>query len=97
MPSIIFDTYAYIKKLQAVGFTEEQTAVQAETFAGLIDEQLATKRDLKELELSLRREIKEMETSLRHEMKELESRLIIRLAAMIAASIAVVATLVKLL
>jgi len=46
-------------------------------------------------ELDLR--IKELETTLRHEMKELESRLIIRLGAMMAGSIVVIATLVKLL
>jgi len=42
MPSIVFDTYAYVKKLEAVGFTEEQAAVQAESLASLIDEQLVT-------------------------------------------------------
>lgn len=93
MPTIVFDTYAYIKKLQAVGFTEEQAAAQAETFASLIDEQLATKRDLKELEMALRREIEDV----RRDMKEMEMRIIIKLGAMMAASIAVVATLVKLL
>ena len=39
MATIVFDTYQYIKKLKAVGFTEEQAAVQAETIAGLINEQ----------------------------------------------------------
>ena len=101
MATIVFDTYAHIKKLKAVGFTEEQAAVQAETLASLIEEQLVTKQyfdlRMKELETSLRREMKELETSLRHKMKELESRIIIKLGAMIAASIAVVATLVKLL
>ena len=42
MATIVFDTYQYIKKLKAVGFTEEQAAVQAETIAGLINEQLVT-------------------------------------------------------
>lgn len=38
------------KKLKAVGFTEAQAEVQAEAMAELIEERLATKRDLKELE-----------------------------------------------
>jgi len=42
----IFDTHAYIKKMKAVGFTEEQAEVQAETFADLINERLVTKADL---------------------------------------------------
>jgi len=33
MPTIMFDTHGYIKKLKAVGFTEEQAAAQAETIA----------------------------------------------------------------
>ncbi len=53
MATIIFDTHAYVKKLKAVGFSEEQAEVQAETIAELVNEQLATKRDLKELELRL--------------------------------------------
>lgn len=37
---------AYIKKMKAVGFTEEQAEVQAETVADLINERLVTKADL---------------------------------------------------
>ncbi|KJU82277.1 hypothetical protein MBAV_005522 [Candidatus Magnetobacterium bavaricum] len=51
--TLIFDTHAYVKKLKAVGFTEEQAEVQAEAMSELIEEGLATKRDLKELELRL--------------------------------------------
>ena len=100
----IFDTLAYAKKLKAVGFTEEQAEVQAETFAEIIDERLATKqdilalkKDIKELEISLKRDMKELETRLKRDMKEMEMRLTIRLGTMMAASIAIVAVLVKLL
>lgn len=108
MATIVFDTYAYIKKLRAVGFTEEQAAVQAETIAGLIDDQSATKGDLaeleqqmnvriKELDTSPRQEIKEMELRLAHHVREVESRMTIKLGAMMPPSIAIVAALVKLL
>jgi hypothetical protein len=50
---IAFDTLTYAKKLKASGFTEQQAEVQAEAMAELVNEQLATKRDLKELEMSL--------------------------------------------
>ncbi|MBF0345706.1 MAG: DUF1640 domain-containing protein [Nitrospirae bacterium] len=83
--TLIFDTHAYVKKLKAVGFTEEQAEVQAEAMSGLIEEGLATKRDLKELE-----------TSLRRDMKELELRLSIRLGTIMAAGIAAIAVLMKL-
>ena len=61
MATITFDTHAYIKKLKAVGFTEEQAEVQAETLAELINEQLVTKQyldmRLTELELRLRHDL----------------------------------------
>lgn len=70
--------------------------------------ELALRRDMKEMEIGLQRDMKEMETSLQRDMKEIETRLqrdikdlemrlIIRLGAMMAASIAIVAALVKLL
>jgi len=49
MSVLVFDTHAYVKKLQGVGFSEEQAEVQAEVLSSLIEEQLTTKRDLKEL------------------------------------------------
>ena len=89
----IFDTLAYAKKLKAVGFTEEQSEVQAEAFAEIIEERLATKQDI----LALDKDIKELEIRLKRDMKEMEMRLTIRLGTMMAASIAIVAVLVKLL
>ncbi len=77
--SVNFDTLAYAKKMKSVGFTEEQAELQAETLAEIIDEKLATKQDLKELEVRLKHD------------------LTLRLGAMMASSIAIVAALVKLL
>ena len=91
--TLVFDTLAYAKKLKAVGFTEDQAEVQAETLAELLDDQLATKRDIKELEVK----ITEVESNLKRDIKELEMRLTIRLGVMMAASIAIIAALVKLL
>ena len=50
MSEITFDTHAFVKKLVSVGFTEEQAEVFASEQVKLIEERLATKRDLKELE-----------------------------------------------
>jgi len=66
---------AYAKKLKKAGVPEEQAEIHAEALAEIIDEQLATKKDL----------------------KELEYRLIIKLGAMMAVSIAIIAALVKLI
>jgi hypothetical protein len=53
MTAITFDTLAYSKKLKAVGVPPDQADVQAEAIFELVDEKLATKRDLKELEQRL--------------------------------------------
>jgi len=130
MQTIVFDTLAFAKKLTAANFTTEQAEAMAAAMAGMVEDQLATKRDIKELEVamkemeislrrdlqemetslrrdmqemetSLRRDLKEMETSLRRDMQELEIRLkhdlTLRLGGMLAAGIAIVAALVKLL
>ena len=67
----------------------------------MIDEKLATKQDLKELEARLTRDIKELEDRLARDMRELELRLkhdlTLRLGSMMVVAIGVVAALVKLL
>lgn len=75
MTAIVFDTYAYVKRLKPVGFTEEQAEVQAQTIAELIDERLTTKQDLERLEMHLT----------------------IKMGALLAAAVSIVAALVKLL
>ncbi len=86
MATIAFDTHAFVKELTQAGMPEAQAEVLARSQATLIDEKLATKQDLKELE-----------ERLRHDMKELELRLTIRLGSMMVVAIGVVAALVKLL
>lgn len=56
---LVFDTLGYSEKLQNVGFTPQQAKVQAETIREILDTNLATKQDLKEMELILRRELSE--------------------------------------
>ena len=46
MSSVIFDTHAFVKKLTAVGFKEEQAEAIASTQAELINEQLVTRQYL---------------------------------------------------
>ncbi len=86
----VFDTHAYVKKLKAVGFTEEQAEVQTEVVSVLIDEKLATKQDLKTLEAGLKQDMKELEIRLKHDLT-------LRLGAMLAASMAIIATIVKII
>jgi len=53
MATAIFDTLAYAKKLKEAGVPENQAEIHAEAIAGLIDEQLATKKDLQILEANV--------------------------------------------
>ena len=53
MSAVVFDTHAFVKRLTQVGMPEEQAEVLAHSQATLINEKLATKRDLKDLELRL--------------------------------------------
>ena len=87
--SITFDTLVYAKKLKQAGVPEEQAEVHAEALAVIIDEKLATKRDLKELEISLKRDMKELELRLKHDLT-------LRLGAMLATGITIIALLVTL-
>lgn len=77
--AIIFDTHSYVKKLKAVGFTEEQAEVQTEVIADLVEDQLATKRDIQELELRLKHD------------------LTVRMGAIVAAGVAAIAAIIKLI
>ncbi len=83
MPQTIsFDTFSYVKELKEAGMSEEQAAIQAKTLRRIIDEQLATKRDLDEMELCLKAESR--------------NTIIKWVAGMLMAQAAVVAALVKL-
>ena len=84
--ALVFDTLAYAKKLKQAGVPEQQAEIQAEALATLVDEKLATKRDLKDLEIALKTDI-----------KELEMRLTIRLGVMMAGAITIMAVLMKIL
>jgi hypothetical protein len=88
--ALVFDSLAYAKRLKEAGFTEHQAEVQAEVFAELVDEQLATKRDIKELELRLTAELS-------GKMVETKSDIIKWVAGMLIAQVAVVVTLLRVL
>ena len=72
MAVAMFDTHAFVKELVQVGMPEEQAEVLARTHTTLIDEKLATKKDLKELEQATRRDLKELEQATKRDLKELE-------------------------
>jgi len=92
MTTTTFDTLGYSKKLLELGFTREQAEGFAEIQRDIIEDRLATKADL----LMVQRDLQAVKLELQQQMKELEYRLTIRLGAMMAVAIAVVAALVRL-
>ncbi|MEA3416118.1 MAG: DUF1640 domain-containing protein [Thermodesulfobacteriota bacterium] len=48
MTSIAFDTFENVKRLKAVGFTEEQAAEQTKIIAEIMNERLVTRQYLDE-------------------------------------------------
>lgn len=83
MTTITFDTHAFIKKLTESGLTEQQaeaiTELQKETVKSTLEQarheyeldNLATKRDLRELELRLEARIKDTELKIVESKAEL--------------------------
>lgn len=93
MATITFDTLAYSKRLKAAGVPEEQAEVQAETFAEIMEERLATKYDIE----LLRRDMKEMEPGLKKDIAASKSETIKWVAGMLIVQAGLIAALVKLL
>jgi len=90
MRTLAFDTLEFAKKLKAANFTQDQAEALAEAIAGIVEERLGSKQDLKELEIRLEARLREMELRLRHDLT-------LRLGAMLTAAVAIVAAIVKLL
>ena len=77
-----FDTLTYAKLLQEAGFTAQQAEAQAEALRAVVDQNLATKQDLKE-----------METRLDHKIELVRRDIIIWLGGIVVAGFAVMASM----
>ena len=86
MSATSFDTLTYAKLLQEAGFTAQQAEAQAEALRAVVDQNLATKQDLKE-----------METRLDHKIELVRRDIIIWLGGMIVVTTAALAVLMKVL
>ena len=74
MTAITFDTHAYVRKLQSVGFTEAQAEAQTEILSSVFEknlDDLASRQDLKELELSTKLEIEKVRKEIEMVRKEI--------------------------
>lgn len=76
MTIVAFDTLKFAKRLKESGFNENQAEALAEAIKDASGEgELATKRDLKDVENCLRRDLSEVQNSLKRDLNEVENKL----------------------
>jgi len=100
MTTITFDTLKFTQHLERAGISHEQAVAfaeaQKESLSVLMEGQSVGKTDIQTLRSdiqAIRGDIGE----LRHELREQENRMIIKMGALMAFSIGIVAALVKML
>jgi hypothetical protein len=94
MSSVTFDTLQYAKKLKEAGFNEAQAEIQAEALRDIIEDNIATKRDLYDLEKNLTIKIGDLEKNLTIKIGDLEKNLIIKVGSIIIGSASVLGILI---
>ena len=83
---MVFDTLKSVEELQEAGIPKNQAKAQVRVFQRIIESDLATKRDIKELE----QEMLQLKKELQQEMREMEYRLTIKTGLMLVASTGVI-------
>ena len=64
MSNVAFDTLKLSRKLESAGFTRDQAVGAAEALAETMDDNVATKSDLREVKNELSSDIRDVETRL---------------------------------
>ena len=78
----MFNTLKYARMLEEAGFSREQSETSIKILVEIMEDKLATKQDIKDV---------------RQDITQAESKLTIRMGTMLAASIAIVTALLKLI
>ena len=94
---MVFDTLKSLEELQEAGIPEGQAKAQVRVFQRIIESDLATKRDIKDLQqemLQLKKELQQemlqLKKDLHQDMRELEYRLTIKTGVMAVAATGVI-------
>ncbi len=80
-----FDALKYVDTLRKAGIPDKQAEAQVRVLNEIIDSNLATKRDIKELERDIKQDI-----------KELEQRIVIKLGSLLTVGLVSLVALSKL-
>ena len=86
----IFNTLKYTKILEEVGVSREQAEIHVQIIAEIVEDNLATKQDIKDLRNDTRQDIKD----LKDEMQKLEYRLTIKLSAIVGTIVTIAIAIV---
>lgn len=70
-----FDTHDSVKKLKDAGFTEQQAEAQVQLLAGILQSNLATKRDIEVLRLATKADIAELRTELKTDIADVRTEI----------------------
>jgi uncharacterized protein YpuA (DUF1002 family) len=77
----VLDTLRYVKKLEGVGYSNQQAEAQIEIMSEIVRVNLATREDLKDVRaeikdvrIELKQELRETRLELRQELLQMESR-----------------------
>lgn len=80
----MFNAFKYTKQLEDAGFSREQAEIQLQVIAEIVEDDLATKQDLKMVE-----------SNLENKIVQSEYRLTIKLGGLLIAVFTAMATLMK--
>ncbi|MEN9916573.1 MAG: hypothetical protein RLY40_505 [Pseudomonadota bacterium] len=97
---LFFDTLQYVKKLKEAGVAENVAEIQAEAFKEVMENNLATKQDVKDL----RQDMLIMKKDLTHDIETVSRNvelvkkdLTIRMGSMLAIAVSILSVLITLL
>jgi polyhydroxyalkanoate synthesis regulator phasin len=89
MTAVLFDTLNFSKQAREHGFTEEQANFQAEQFAKIFEDRLATKEDINDV----RKDI----GNLKRDLQDIKKEIIIALGGMLAGTLVLLPVVFKLI
>jgi uncharacterized Rossmann fold enzyme len=89
----MFNTLKYARMLEDVGFSRDQAETSIKILAETMEDKLASKQDLKDLEVKLTNSIAQLDLKVQNSLAQSESTLTIRMGTMLAASIAIITAL----
>ena len=93
MSTLVFDTYAFVKRLTTAGMPEAQAEILATEQANLIESRLATKQDI----ANVQKDIESLRREVDSKIDKLALQLTVRMGGMLVVAVGVLATVLRLM